>query len=63
MMDIFRKSEDVPPIVESAIARGARDVWLQEGIDNEEAARLADEAGIDFMMDRCMRKECRKLGS
>ncbi|UCE67317.1 MAG: CoA-binding protein [Candidatus Zixiibacteriota bacterium] len=63
VVDIFRKSEDVPAIVESAIAKGARAIWLQEGIANEEAARLAAEAGIDFVMDRCMRKEHGRLGS
>lgn len=63
VVDIFRKSEDVPAIVKSAIAKGARAVWLQEGIYNDEAARLADEAGIDFVMDRCMRKEHGRLGS
>jgi len=63
VVQIFRKSEDVPPIVESAIAKGAEAVWLQEGIINNEAARLADEAGIDFIMDLCMFKEHKKQGA
>ena len=63
VVDIFRKSEAVIPIVESAIARRAKAIWLQEGILNGEAARLSEEAGIDFVMDRCMRKEHGKLES
>jgi len=59
---IFRKSEDVLPVVESAIAKGTRAVWLQEGIINNEAARLAEEAGIDFIMNLCMLKEHKKHG-
>lgn len=61
VVDIFRHSDSVPPIVKSAIARGIRAIWLQEGVVSEEAARLADEAGIDFVMDRCMLKEHSKL--
>ncbi|UCC79808.1 MAG: CoA-binding protein [Candidatus Zixiibacteriota bacterium] len=61
VVDIFRNSNSVPPIAKSAIARGARAIWLQEGVVSEEAARLAEEAGIDFVMDRCMLKEHSKL--
>ncbi len=57
VVDIFRKSEDVPPIVEEAIARGAKAVWLQEGVISPEAAAKAATAGLDVVMDLCMLKE------
>jgi len=62
MIDIFRKSEDVPPIVKSAIARGdVRVVWMQEGITNEEAKREAEGKGMVVVMDRCALKEHKKM--
>ncbi|MGH9377233.1 MAG: CoA-binding protein [Terriglobia bacterium] len=54
---IFRKSEFVPPVVESAIRIGASVVWMQEGVTHEEAARQAREAGLDVVEDRCILKE------
>jgi predicted CoA-binding protein len=57
VVDIFRRSEDVTPIVEDAIKIGAKAVWMQEGIVNEEAATKAREAGLKVVMDRCMQKE------
>jgi predicted CoA-binding protein len=57
LVDIFRKSEDVLPIVEEAIARGAKAIWMQEGVVNEEAAARAAQAGLPVVMDRCWRKE------
>ena len=57
LVNIFRKSEDVLPIVEEAIARGAKAIWMQEGIINEPAAALAKEAGLLVVMDRCWLKE------
>lgn len=53
MVDCFRRAEDIPPVVEDAIAVGAKFVWMQLGIINEEAARRAMEAGIEVVMDRC----------
>jgi predicted CoA-binding protein len=61
IVDIFRRSEFVPEIVEAAIRRGARAVWMQEGVIHEEAARRAAEAGLIVVMDRCILKEHRKL--
>jgi predicted CoA-binding protein len=57
VVDIFRRSEAVPPIVDEAIKIKAKVVWMQEGIVNEEAAAKARDAGIEVVMDRCMKKE------
>ncbi len=57
VVDIFRRPEAVPPIVDEAIKIKAKAVWMQEGIVNEEAAAKAREAGIEVVMDRCMKKE------
>lgn len=57
LVDIFRKSEDVLPVVEEAIARGAKAIWMQEGVVNEAAAQLAREAGLAVVMDRCWLKD------
>ena len=61
VVDIFRRAEDVPEIVEQAIKIGAKAVWMQEGIVNEIAAARAREAGIFVVMDKCMLKEHRQL--
>jgi len=61
VVDIFRRSEAVPPIVDEAIAIKAKVVWMQEGIVNEEAAAKARKAGIEVVMDRCMKKEYAKI--
>ena len=61
IVDIFRRSEYVPEIVESAIRVGARAVWMQEGVVHEAAASRAREAGLTVVMDRCALKEHRKL--
>jgi predicted CoA-binding protein len=61
VVQVFRKSEDVPPIVDDAIQAGARVVWMQEGIAHEEAARKAQEAGLQVVMDACMRSSHRRL--
>jgi hypothetical protein len=60
IVDIFRRSEDVPPIVDQAIQMKAKVVWMQEGIVNKEAAKKAYAAGLTVIMDKCMYKEhCR----
>ena len=61
VVDIFRKPEDVMPIVEEAINTGAKAVWIQDGIINEEAATKARNAGLLVVMDRCMLKEHKRL--
>ena len=61
VVDIFRKSEDVPPIVEEAIQRRVKVVWMQEGVVHQEAAERAEKAGLKVVMDRCMKKEHQKL--
>jgi len=61
VVDIFRKPADVLPVVEEAVRIGAKAVWMQEGIVNEEAARRAKEAGLLVVMDKCMLKEHSRL--
>lgn len=57
IVDIFRRSEAVREVVESAIRIGARTVWMQEGVIDEEAAEHARKAGLGVVMDRCIMKE------
>lgn len=62
VVDIFRRSEDVPPIVKEAVEirrkyGRLKAIWMQEGVVNEEAAQVAKEAGLIVIMDRCMMKE------
>ncbi len=61
VVQVFRKPEDVLPVVGSAIKIGAQVVWMQEGIVNEEAAQKAREAGLQVVMDACMRATHRRL--
>src|ERR1044072_3340763 len=61
IVDIFRRSEFVPEIVEAAIRIGAKMVWMQEGVLHEQAARRAREAGLEVVMDRCILKDHRRL--
>jgi predicted CoA-binding protein len=57
IVDVFRKPLDVPPIAEQAIAMGAKVLWMQLGIVNPEAARRARGAGLEVVMDRCVKIE------
>jgi len=61
IVDIFRRSELVAPVVESAIRIGAAAVWMQEGVVHEEAATKARAAGLEVVMDHCILKEHRKM--
>jgi hypothetical protein len=61
VVDVFRRPEEVPPIVEEAIRIGAKAVWMQEGVVNGEAVARAREAGLMTVTDKCMRKEHQKL--
>ena len=58
---IFRRSKEVPSIVEEAIKAGAKAVWMQEGVINEEAAARAEKAGLMVVMDKCMLKEHQRI--
>jgi len=57
---IFRRPECVPDVVEAAIRRGAKVIWMQEGVIHEEAARRARDAGLEVVQDRCILKEYAK---
>ena len=61
IVDIFRKTQDVMPIAEAAIAVGARVLWQQLGVRNEAAAAKARAAGLDVVMDRCVKIEHGRL--
>jgi predicted CoA-binding protein len=61
IVDIFRRSEFVPEIVEAAIRKGAKAIWMQEGVIHEAAARRAEKAGLTVIMDRCILKDHRRL--
>lgn len=54
IVNIFRRPEHVPAIVEAAIAKGAKAIWMQQGIRHEAAAKRAIEAGLDVVQDRCI---------
>jgi predicted CoA-binding protein len=62
LVDVFRRSEDVPPIAEEAVRIGARFFWMQEGVRSERACEILDAAGIPWVMDRCVKKELAKRG-
>lgn len=61
MVDCFRKTADIPPIAEDAIAIGAKVLWQQLGVKNEAAAAMARAAGLDSVMDRCVKIEHARL--
>jgi predicted CoA-binding protein len=61
IVDIFRRSELVPEVVDAAIRIGARAIWMQEGVANEPSADRARSAGLFVVMDLCIAKELHKL--
>jgi hypothetical protein len=61
VVDCFRKSEDIGPLAEAAIAIGAKCLWMQLGVLNDEAKSKAQAAGLDVVMDRCMKIEHGRL--
>jgi hypothetical protein len=62
MVDIFRNSEAVPPIVDEAIAVGAKSIWMQQGVINEEAAETARKAGLLVVQNTCPKIQIPLLG-
>ncbi|HEX8098834.1 MAG TPA: CoA-binding protein [Actinomycetota bacterium] len=62
VVEVFRPAEEAPRIARDAVAKGAKVLWLQEGIVSEEAARIAGEGGLSVVMDRCMGVMHRELG-
>ncbi len=63
LVNVFRRPEHAPPVVEAAIRMGAPAIWFQEGVVHEEAAARARAAGLFVVMDRCLLKEHRLLRS
>ena len=61
IVDVFRKPEDCVPIAHDAVAIGAKVFWMQLGVVNEEAARVAETGGLDVVMDRCVKIEYARL--
>ena len=60
VVEVFRPAGEAPEIARQAVAIGAKALWLQLGIESEEARRIAEEAGLDFVQDRCMAVESRR---
>jgi predicted CoA-binding protein len=57
LVDCFRKADEIPALARAAVAKGAHVLWMQLGIRNDEAARIANDAGLDVVMDRCVKIE------
>jgi predicted CoA-binding protein len=63
LVNVFRNSEDVPPVVTEAIAIGAKAIWLQLGIEHAQAAQEAQSAGLDWVQNKCLMVERARLGT
>jgi predicted CoA-binding protein len=61
MVDVFRKSADCAPIAKEAVAIGAKVVWLQLGVENDEAKAIAESGGLEFVQNRCVKIEYARL--
>ena len=61
MVDLFRKSADCPPIATEAVAIGAKVLWLQLGVENDEAKAIAETGGLEFVQNRCVKIEYARL--
>jgi predicted CoA-binding protein len=61
VVDVFRRAEETPAVARDAVSIGAKVLWLQDGIVNEEAYRIADEAGLDVIMGICIKVTKRRL--
>jgi len=57
IVDVFRKPADAPQVARDAVAAGAKAIWFQYGVINDEAIKIADQAGLDVVVDRCMKVE------
>lgn len=57
IVDVFRKGSDIPSVIDDVVAIGAKTIWVQLGIYNEEAARYGEEKGLTVVMDRCIKVE------
>ncbi len=57
IVDVFRRPEEAPQVARDAIAAGAKAIWFQYGVINQEAIRIADDAGLDVVVDRCLKVE------
>jgi predicted CoA-binding protein len=63
IVDVFRKPADAPQVARDAVAAGAKAIWFQYGVINDEAIRIADEAGLDVVVDRCIKVESARFDS
>ena len=61
VVDVFRRADDTPPVATDAAARGAKVLWLQDGIVNDDARRIAEEAGMTVVMGVCIRRTDQRL--
>ena len=62
MVDVFRRTDDLPEVVDESISVGARSVWFQLGLEHDAAARTASDAGLDVVQDRCLKIEHARFG-
>jgi len=61
LVNIFRRPARVPEVIDDALAKGVRHIWMQEGVVNHEAAKKAEQAGMSVVMNRCILKEMARL--